>query len=187
MDLVEAEIGSFSITCLFKNVEDEFMWAFTGVYGPLERRNQEIFWEELGSLKSLWGGLWCLGGDFNVTLSPNERKRGGKLSPSMRRFAEVVNELGLRDLPLKGGPFTWRGGLNGRSMLRLDRFLVTANWENKFSNAVQNTLPRLVSDHCPILLDSEGIKLGIHPFRFEITWLKYEGFKDLLRDWWQNM
>ena len=35
MNLVKAEIGSFSITCLFKNVEDGFMWPFTGVYNPI--------------------------------------------------------------------------------------------------------------------------------------------------------
>ena len=35
-----------------------------------------------------------------MALSPNERKRGGRLSPFMRRFAEVVNELRLRDLLL---------------------------------------------------------------------------------------
>ena len=56
MDLVEAEIGSFFITCLFKNVEDGFMWAFIGVYGLVERSKQEIFWEELRTLKGLWGG-----------------------------------------------------------------------------------------------------------------------------------
>ena len=56
MNLVEAEICSFSITCLFKNVEDGFMWAFTGVYGPIERSKQEILWKELRSLKGLWGG-----------------------------------------------------------------------------------------------------------------------------------
>ena len=72
-------------------------------------------------------------------------------------------------------------------MSRLDRFLVTTDWENKFSNVVQSTLPRPVSDHCPIVLDSEEIKPGIRSFRFEIMWLKHEGFKDLLRDWWQNM
>ena len=105
----------------------------------------------------------------------------------MRRFVEVVNELGLRDLPLLGGPFTWRGGLNGRSMSCLDRFLVSTDWESKFSKAVQSTLPRPVSDYCPILLDCEGIKSRPCPFWFEIMWLKYEGFKDLLRDWWQNM
>ena len=164
MDLVEVEIGSFSITCLFKNVEDGFMWAFTGVYSLVESSKHEIFWEELGSLK-----------------------RGGRLAPSMRHFAKVVNELGLRDLPLHGGSFTWRGGLNGRSMSRLDKFLVSADWESKFSKAVQSTLPRLVSYHCPIFLDGEGIRPGSRPFRFEIMWLKYEGFKDRQRDWWQNM
>ena len=44
-----------------------------------------------------------------MTLSPNESKRGGRLSPSMRCFAEVVNELGLKDLPLQGGPFHLEG------------------------------------------------------------------------------
>ena len=62
-----------------------------------------------------------------MTLSPFERNRGDGLSPSMRRFSEILNELGLRDLPLKGGHFTWRGGLNSRSMSCLDSFLVTAD------------------------------------------------------------
>ena len=44
-----------------------------------------------------------------MTLSPNERKIGGRLSPSMRRFAEVINELGLREPPLQGGPFHLEG------------------------------------------------------------------------------
>ena len=42
-------------------------------------------------------------------------------------------------------------------------------------------------DHCPIVLDNKGIKLGIRLFRLEIMWLKYKGFKDFMRDWWQNM
>ena len=28
LELVEAEIGHFSVTCMFKNVEDGFLWAF---------------------------------------------------------------------------------------------------------------------------------------------------------------
>ena len=70
LDLVEVETGLFSITRMFKNVEDGFQWAFTGVYGPVERWKRELFWEELGSLKGLWEGPCCLGGDFNVILSP---------------------------------------------------------------------------------------------------------------------
>ena len=72
-------------------------------------------------------------------------------------------------------------------MSRLDRFLVTADWESQFSNVTQSTLPRPVSDHCPVMLNSDGIKSGPSPFRFENMWLKFEGFKDLLRDWWQSL
>ena len=53
LELVEAEIGQFFVTCLLKNVEDGFLWAFKGVYGPVKR---ELFWEELGSLKGLLEG-----------------------------------------------------------------------------------------------------------------------------------
>ena len=42
---------------------------------------------------------------------------------SMRRFNEIVEDLELRDLPLQGGVFTWRGELNSQSKSRLDRFL----------------------------------------------------------------
>ena len=56
-----------------------------------------------------------------------ECSRGGGLSASMRRFSEVVEDLELRDFPLQGGPFTWRGRLNKQSHFRLDRFLVTDN------------------------------------------------------------
>ena len=122
-----------------------------------------------------------------MVLSPYDRNLVGRLSYPMRRFNEVLNELGLRDLPLQGGPFTWRGGNNNQSMSRLDRFLVSADWESKFSNVIQRTLPRPVSDHCPVLLDSDGIKSGPSPFRFENMWLKVEGFKDLLRGWWQDL
>ena len=187
LELVEAEIGHFSVTCMFKNVEDGFLWAFTGVYGPVKRCKRELFWEELGSLKGLWEGLWCIGGYFNTVLSPNDRNSVGRLSHSMRRFNEVLNELGLKDLPLQGGPFTWRGGHNNQRMSRLDRFLVSADWESQFSNVIQSSLPRPVSDHCPVMLDSDEIKSGPSPFRFENMWLKFEGFKDLLRDWWQSL
>ena len=43
---------------------------------------------------------------------PEEHSKGGGLSVSMRRFSEVVEDLELRDFPLQGGSFTWRGGLN---------------------------------------------------------------------------
>ena len=104
----------------------------------------------------------------------------------MRRFSEVIRDLGLRDFPLTGGHFTWIGGLNSQTASRLDHFLVSDQWKDHFSAITQSTLPRLVSDHNPIVLEVGGFSLGKSLFRFENTWLKIEGFKDLVRSWWNG-
>ncbi|RVW27610.1 hypothetical protein CK203_099117 [Vitis vinifera] len=95
-------------------------------------------------------------------------------------------ELGLRDFPLAGGPFTWIGGLNSQAASRLDRFLISDPWEDHFSAITQSALPRLVSDHSPIVLEAGGFSTGKSPFRFENMWLKLDGFKDLVRSWWNG-
>ena len=100
ISLVDLVIGSFLVSCLFRMVEDGYLWAFSRVYSLVERSHKEFFWEELGLIRGPWEGPWCLGGDFNEILSPNKRSRGGRLSPAMRRFSEIMNDLGLRDLPL---------------------------------------------------------------------------------------
>ena len=48
----------------------------------------------------------------------------------------MMKDLELRDYPLQGGPFTWPGGLNNQSQSRLDRFLVTDDWDSMFNEAM---------------------------------------------------
>lgn len=67
------EIGEFSISYRFKNIEDGFCWVFIGVYGPTNRRLREAFLEELGAIKSLWQDPWYIGEDFNVIRFMRER------------------------------------------------------------------------------------------------------------------
>ncbi|KAL6344301.1 hypothetical protein AAG906_037872 [Vitis piasezkii] len=160
LDLLEWEVGQFSLSCRFRTVENGVTWAFTG----------ECLWEEVGAIRGIWEGPWCLGGDFNITLAQGERSRQGRITSAMRRFAEVVNELGLVDLQLQGGAFTWSEGLNSLSRARLDRFL--------------RRLPRPTSDHFLVLLKGGSWRRGPAPFRFENMWFKVEGFKDLIRNWW---
>ncbi|RVW92613.1 hypothetical protein CK203_039393 [Vitis vinifera] len=162
--------------------QDGFSWIFSGVYGPTLKRYRELFWEELGAIRGLWSDPWCIGGDFNLIRFPNESRRGGRLSSSMRRFSKVIDDLDLRDLPLQGGPFTWSGGLNNQVMSRLDRFLVSKDWEGHFKGAVQCTLPRPVSDHFPILLDEGGVRRGPVPFRFILA-EKLKALKAILKSW----
>ncbi|RVW83657.1 Transposon TX1 uncharacterized 149 kDa protein [Vitis vinifera] len=105
----------------------------------------------------------------------------------MRRFAQVIDDLEFVDLFLHGGSFTWSGGLHNQAWARLDRFLVSPNWLDQFSNVIQKRLLRPISDHFPILIEGGGIRRGPSPFRFENMWLKVEGFIDLMRSWWQGM
>ena len=48
-------------------------------------------------------------GDFNLVCFPYECRRGGRISSSMRSFFEVIDDLLLRDIPLKGGSFYLEG------------------------------------------------------------------------------
>lgn len=73
---------------------------FTGVYGPFTNVEREGLWEEIGAIRGIWDEPWCLGGDFNIILSQRERSRQGRTTTAMRRFAQVVDDLGLVDLPL---------------------------------------------------------------------------------------
>ena len=139
------------------------------------------------AVRGFWPSPLCIKGDFNVTTSPNERKKGGRVNSAMRRFTEVIDDLGLRDLPLQGGPFTWSGGITSRVMSTIDRFLVSIDCESYFSKVIQCTMPRPVLNHFPILLDGGEIISRPSPFRFESMWLKSEGFKDILKGWWQSL
>ena len=104
LELVGMEVGLFSISCRFKNCEDGFLWTFMGVCGPTLKRYKEFFLEELGAIRGLWTDPWCIGRDFKVIIFLSEHSREGRMSASMRRFSEVIDELALRDLPLRGGP-----------------------------------------------------------------------------------
>ena len=82
LQLVDKEESQFSLSCSFRNCEDNSTWVFMGVYGPTTREGRTQLWEDLGAIR----GLWCIGGDFNVTRFPDERNRAGRISCSMRRF-----------------------------------------------------------------------------------------------------
>ncbi|RVX01036.1 hypothetical protein CK203_022884 [Vitis vinifera] len=56
-----------------RNVENRVVWVFTSVYGQFTRVERECLWEEIGAIRGIWEGPWCLGGDFNIILSQSER------------------------------------------------------------------------------------------------------------------
>ena len=51
LELLDKEIGSFSVSCRFRNVKNSFVWVFSGVYGPLTKDNRSLLWEELSIIR----------------------------------------------------------------------------------------------------------------------------------------
>ena len=183
---LEAEVGSFSISCRFKNCEEGFVWVFSGLYGRCNGKERRELWEELAAVKGLWSDPWCIVGDFNVVRFPVETSNGRQMSTTMREFLGFIEEFEFVDPPLGGGTFTWSGGERGSLNARLDRFLFSGDWEERVSGAMQFLLPRPVSDHWPIMFDCGGMRTGKNPFRFENMWLRVEGFMDMFKEWWQS-
>ena len=128
MEKVDEALGCFFVSCKFKNVVDQLKWAFTGIYGPNSDRDQQLLWEELAGIHSWWNVLWCIGGDFNMVRFPSERFGSNSFSSAMHDFSDFISER-LIDLPIKEGTFTWSNSREVASQSRLDRFLLSSNWE----------------------------------------------------------
>jgi hypothetical protein len=180
---IEVCVGDYVVAFSFKNVEDVFIWEFAGVYGPNLDIFRRFLWEELAGLISWWDIPWCIGGDLNVTHFPSERSGGVRYNPAMSDFSDFISEQGFMDLPLAGGTFTWS---NSHSRSRINRFLVSLDWEVKYLGLIQKRLLRLCLDHFPILLNCDALIRGKRPFKFENMWLKNEGFVDRVRSWWSS-
>ena len=155
VEKIEVYMGEFVAAASFRSADDDFVWAFAGVYGPNSNVDRKFLWEELTGLISWWDLPWCIGGDFNVTRFPSERSRNVRQSSAMSDFSDFISSHGLMDFPLAGGTFTWS---NNGSWSRLNRFIVSPQWEVKFPNLLQKRLNRLCSNHFLILLDCGGIQ-----------------------------
>jgi hypothetical protein len=144
---------------------------------------RRVLWDELAGLMSWWDMPWCFGGDFNVVRFPSERSGAGGFSAAMEDFSEFIYGQSLVDIPLHGGQFTWS---NNRVWSKIDRFLLSPEWEEHYPDVSQRRLPRLLSDHSLLLLDCGTQREGKRHFKFENMWLKSDGFVDQVQWWWES-
>ncbi|GLT61595.1 hypothetical protein SLA2020_342910 [Shorea laevis] len=98
---------------------------------------------------------WIVMGDFNDIASVDEAspKAIGRFAQA-QRFRDRLNDCGLHSKVSLGCAFTWIRKTNGRVTLRekLDRALFNFVALEAFPEAKLLNLPRLCSDHHPIML-----------------------------------
>ncbi|XP_024640624.1 uncharacterized protein [Medicago truncatula] len=135
------------------------------VYAPCNRSAKQKLWNLLSSrLLSLCNNKVCVCGDFNTVRSVEERRsvRGSQVVDDCTPFNDFIEDRVLIDLLLSGRKFTWFKG-DGRSMRRLDRFLLSVEWCMVWPNCIQVAQLRGLSDHCPILLSVDEENWGPRP------------------------
>ena len=104
-------------------------------------------------------------------------------------FKNCMDKCGLMDLGFQGPRFTWTNKSsvwNGPIQERLDQGLGNAEWKMLFPTAEIDHLPRVKSDHCPIMLLTDPLEQkSPKPFRFEQMWLTDPPFPSIVDEGWK--
>lgn len=88
---------------------------------------------------------------------------------------------------MAGGLYTWSNNQEIPVLEKLDRILISKEWEDLFRLVWVKKLPREISDHDPLILSSGVIdKSKKIEFRFELSWLSNPDFKPLVEKIWNK-
>ena len=184
VEKIDAAMGHNSVSCYWHGLVDDFNWVCSGVYGPHMEESRQQCWEGLSFIRQHWAAPWCIVGDFNAVRFSSERLGCTWFNPGMYSFSDWIDSHNLVNLPLVWGYYTWSSGTTPPSMSRIDRVLVSLDWEAHYLDVMLKLLPRPISDHHPILVAVRGIAGGKSSFKFENMWLKEEGFVNKVHGWW---
>ncbi|GLT70675.1 hypothetical protein SLA2020_427370 [Shorea laevis] len=163
---------------------------FTFVYVQPHVIQKDSFWCQLREVASLTTENWIVMGDFNDILTVDEASpRAARGFIRTQQFRDRVSSCGLHSIDSLGCKFTWVRKQNGRVVLRekLDIALFNLRALESFLGAKVFNLPRLCSDHHPLLLclDSSSLmRKASKPLRFEAAWLTHADFGQVFTNAW---
>jgi hypothetical protein len=129
----------------------------------------------------------CVGGDFNAVMLASERigsSAGGRQGERIL-FNRFVEDMELIDVPVLGKKFSWFS-TDGKSMSRIDRFLLSDGFITSQGIAGQWIGDRDISDHCPIWLTVSPNNWGPKPFRVINGWLEHPDFYQFVERSWKS-
>ncbi|OAY70623.1 hypothetical protein ACMD2_27059, partial [Ananas comosus] len=182
----EVIVRIFSITLKLTHLSSRKIFYLTNVYGPPTWDGKEDFCSELRALKGICTGKWVICGDFNFTRYQSERKGKHWSYKATAMFSDLIRDLAAIDLPLANQSFTWSNMQQSPTLAKLDRFLVSTEWDLSFPHRRVKALPRLTSDHTPILLSTSSLPPP-RRFRFEKVWLTKGDFMANVPLWWNEV
>jgi endonuclease/exonuclease/phosphatase family metal-dependent hydrolase len=154
LDIGSIEEGDFFVKFGLRTKMNDFKWVLVAVYGAAQHEFKESFLTELVQSCSKENLPLCVGGDFNIIRNRSEKNndRFDERWPFL--FNVVIDGLDLREIEMSGRKFTWANSRRVPTYEKLDRVLVSTEWEQRFPLATVVALSREISDHTPLLLDT---------------------------------
>lgn len=159
------------------------------VYGPAHHDTSKAFLQELDGICGKEPLALVLEGDFNLIRESLDKSSDNCNTRLMDMFNEFIGRNQLRELDRTGPQYTWSSNQDTPILAKLDRILISTNWESHFLHCVAWSITRVGSDHSPIILDL-GEQGAPRPkyFYFEDQWLSQPDFKDMVvGKWKENM
>lgn len=175
----------FSITATITDKSNNASWSITAVYGPQNTPDKLRFLTELAALKPLVLKEWLVLGDFNLICKAEEKSNTNVNFRLMGQFRNTIDLLEMRDLPLCGKKFTWSNERAGTTLTRIDRMLISNDWELRYPQYQLSPASSAVSDHSPLLLKKMDVKV-FKGFRFEAYWLKLQDIDEVVSLSWNK-
>ncbi|KAH0714773.1 hypothetical protein KY285_007601 [Solanum tuberosum] len=125
IDVVEDNEQQLTLKVTNKS-NNEIVW-FTAVYAKSKQHLRLPLWDSLRNCNNFIDEPWCICGDFNAIMSPDEKK-GGKPHRMEKSwdFISCMNDCGMVDAGYKGLRFTWCNARerSKRIWKRLDRTFI---------------------------------------------------------------
>jgi hypothetical protein len=161
-------------------------WWLTAVYGPTCDSLKGVFLDELRMLRATLPGPWAVAGDFNLIMDNRDKNTPVLNRRNLGMFRRCLNDLELKESTLLGRRFTWSNERGQPTLVKLDRWFASLEWDELYPAASLTALSSSLSDHCPILMSTAVLSQVGRRFRFERFWLKLDGFLDTVKDLWEN-
>jgi hypothetical protein len=120
--------------------------------------------------------------------TPEDKSSGDFDSKWPNLFNAVIESLDLKEIVMSGRQYTWAGPGDNPTFEKLDRVLVSTEWENQFPLTTVEPRDRNTSDHTPLVLNTGASthQTNNRPFKFERGWLLRDGFYDMVTNIWQS-
>lgn len=132
-------------------------FILTAVYSRPYLNFKQMLWHNLKSFHTTSKDPWLVLGDFHEITSISEKFGGTPINQNrLNSFKSLLNNCNLLDFGFTGPKFTWTNLRKNSQLImeRLDRCLANPSWLNLFPSMIVMHLPRMHSDHCPILLNT---------------------------------